>query len=88
MIQLPMRLSLLLCILVLPVFGEQVSYYREVVPIFKRSCNGCHHPGKLKGDLDLTTHAAILKGGKHGPILNTDGPGKSPSQLQTDRSVC
>lgn len=57
--------------------AESVSYYKEIVPIFKRSCNGCHHPGKMKADLDLTTHAAILKGGKHGVIVNVDEPAKS-----------
>src|SRR6188474_2932131 len=45
---------------------KPVSFYKEVVPIFKRSCNGCHHPGKLKGQLDLTTYDALKKGGKHG----------------------
>ncbi len=44
-----------------------VSYYRDIVPVFKRSCTGCHHPGKLKGQLDLTTYEALKKGGKHGP---------------------
>jgi WD40 repeat protein len=57
--------------------AQAVSYYKEISPIFKRSCNGCHHPGKMKGDLDLTTHAAILKGGKHGAILKLDEPAKS-----------
>src|SRR5438445_4156814 len=48
--------------------GEQsVSYSNDLVPIFKRSCTGCHHPGKLKGELDLTTYASFAKGGKHGP---------------------
>ncbi len=47
--------------------GEKpASFYREVFPVFKRSCNGCHHPGKLKGELDLTTYSAFQKGGKHG----------------------
>src|SRR5436309_5785177 len=46
---------------------KPVSYYHDLVPIFKRSCTGCHHPGKLKGELDLTTYQAFLKGGKHGP---------------------
>ena len=46
--------------------SRKVSYYKDVVPIFKRSCTGCHHPGKLKGELDLTTYAAFKKGGKHG----------------------
>src|ERR1700752_3158407 len=45
---------------------KPVSYYKDLVPILKRSCTGCHHPGKLKGDLDLTTHTAFAKGGKHG----------------------
>lgn len=58
--------------------AEPVSFYREVTPIFRRSCNGCHHPGKMKGELDLTTHVAILKGGKHGEILKLDDATKSP----------
>src|SRR5216684_1580977 len=54
--------------------AKPVSYYREVVPIFKRSCTGCHHPGKLKGQLDLTTYEAFLKGGKHGPAFKPGDP--------------
>ncbi|MCI0537365.1 MAG: hypothetical protein L0Z50_19285, partial [Verrucomicrobiales bacterium] len=53
----------------LPALGQDatpVSYFKDVFPIFKRSCNGCHHPGKLKGELDLTTYPAFQKGGKHG----------------------
>ena len=71
------RIAFLITILALTASAEPVSYYRQVVPIFKRSCNGCHHPGKLKGDLDLTTHAAVLKGGKHGPILDLTNAVKS-----------
>lgn len=44
-----------------------VSWYREVTPIFKRSCNGCHNPNKLKGQVDTSTYAGFLKAGKHGP---------------------
>lgn len=46
--------------------AADVSYYKDLVPILKRSCTGCHHPGKLKGQLDLTTYEALKKGGKHG----------------------
>jgi hypothetical protein len=46
---------------------KPVSYYNDIVPIFKRSCTGCHHPGKLKGQLDITSYEAFKKGGKHGP---------------------
>jgi len=45
---------------------KPVSYYNDIVPIFKRSCTGCHHPGKLKGQLDMTSHELLKKGGKHG----------------------
>jgi WD40 repeat protein len=53
---------------------KKVSFYKEVVPIFKRSCNGCHHPGKLKGELDLTTYTSFKKGGKHGAPFKSGDP--------------
>jgi WD40 repeat protein len=56
---------------------KPVSYTREIVPLFKRSCNGCHHPGKLKGELDLTTYAALTKGGKHGASFKPGQPAAS-----------
>src|SRR5438093_2107551 len=56
---------------------KPVSYYHDLVPIFKRSCTGCHHPGKLKGQLDLTTYPAFLKGGKHGAAFHTNDPAAS-----------
>lgn len=57
--------------------SREVSFYRDVVPLFKRSCTGCHHPAKLKGDLDLTTYASIQKGGKHGVSFVPGKPGES-----------
>ena len=33
-----------------------VSYYSQIVPILKRSCQGCHHPGDPNGDLIVTTY--------------------------------
>ncbi|MBL9171354.1 MAG: PD40 domain-containing protein [Verrucomicrobiales bacterium] len=51
-----------------------VSYTREVLPIFKKSCLSCHRPGKEKGGLDLTSYAAIVKGGKHGDLLSLKDP--------------
>jgi len=43
----------------------------------KRSCTGCHHPGKLKGELDLTTFSAFAKGGKHGAAFKACQPTNS-----------
>jgi WD40 repeat protein len=54
--------------------AKPVSYYHDLVPILKRSCTGCHHPGKLKGGLDLTTFVALQKGGKDGPTFKPGDP--------------
>lgn len=70
------------CATVLATAEEKpVSYYNDVVPILKRSCTGCHHPGKLKGELDLTTHAAFKKGGKHGASFK-EGDAKNSSVIE------
>ena len=63
----------------LPAFAadKPVSYYHDLTPILKRSCTGCHHPGKLKGELDLTTYAAFAKGGKHGVSFKPGAPKNS-----------
>jgi WD40 repeat protein len=65
--------------LILPLggFGDDakpVSYFHEVVPVLKRSCTGCHHPAKMKGELDLTTYATFQKGGKHGLSFKPEAP--------------
>jgi WD40 repeat protein/mono/diheme cytochrome c family protein len=54
-----------------------VSYYRDVRPIFNSNCNACHKPEKMKGELDMTSVAAMLKGGKHGHTVEPGTPGKS-----------
>lgn len=54
-----------------------VSFHTQIAPILKASCNGCHRPGKAKGKLDLTTHTALLKGGKEGAAIVPGQPGNS-----------
>ena len=54
-----------------------VSYYKQVRPILVANCNACHKPEKLKGDLDMTTVAMLLKGGKHGIEVVPGNPSKS-----------
>lgn len=46
-----------------------VSFHNDVRPIFQANCNACHRAGKAKGGLDLTSVAAIKKGGKHGAAI-------------------
>ena len=61
-----------------PIAAETpVSWWRDVTPVFKRSCNGCHNPNKLKGEVDTSTFAGLMKPGKHGPNLAAGDPVKS-----------
>ena len=56
---------------------KPVSYYKDIVPLFKRSCTGCHQPAKLKGQLDMTSYEAFKKGGKHGASFVVGKPKES-----------
>ena len=51
-----------------------VSFYREVFPIFRTACAGCHNGENAAGGLNLTSYASAVKGGKSGPLFV---PGKS-----------
>lgn len=53
------------------VAAAEVSYSKDIVPVLRRNCQGCHRPAKMKGDLDMTTHKALAKGGKNGPAFKT-----------------
>ncbi len=60
-----------------PITAAPVSWYHEIHPIFKRSCNGCHNPNKLKGEVDTSTYVGLLKRGKHGPNFVVGNPAES-----------
>ncbi len=57
----------------------QVSFEKEILPIFRSKCNLCHGDTKgVKGGLELKTLASIAKGGDSGDALV---PGKPDSSL-------
>ena len=58
---LAMMLVFSLCAPVLGADDKPVSFHNDLRPIFNASCNACHKPEKTKGDLDMTTYAALLK---------------------------
>lgn len=53
---------------------EKVTFQEHVLPIFENSCNKCHNPDKKKGDLDLTTFAALMRGGGSGAAVVSGDP--------------
>ena len=59
---------------------EQVKFFDESVqPILKANCLKCHgdDPKKLKGELDLRTRGAVLKGGDTAPAAVPGKPAES-----------
>ena len=57
--------------------AAEVSFQREVWPIFKRHCVGCHSEKKSKGKLRMDDVAALLKGGKVGALFIAGKPDDS-----------
>ena len=56
---------------------KPVSYYTEIVPILKRSCQGCHHPGDPNGDLIVTSYHELKRGGMAGESIISGKPDES-----------
>ncbi|MEM6691439.1 MAG: c-type cytochrome domain-containing protein, partial [Planctomycetota bacterium] len=44
--------------------AEAVSYHRDVLPIFRSKCFGCHQPAKALGDYRMTDLDGLLAGGE------------------------
>lgn len=53
------------------------SYARDVAPLLQRHCNGCHHPGREKGGVDLTRVSALVQAGRNGTPVVPGHPGQS-----------
>ncbi|MEK7950966.1 c-type cytochrome domain-containing protein [Luteolibacter soli] len=48
---------------------EGVTYEKDIQPLLKESCFGCHGERKQKGDLRLDSLEAALKGGENGKVV-------------------
>jgi hypothetical protein len=52
--------------------AEPVSFQRQVFPIIKTHCLGCHRrggEGYLASGLGMETYAELMRGTRHGPII-------------------
>lgn len=43
---------------------DEVSYARDVLPILREHCHGCHQPAISKGEFEMTRFEGLLKGGE------------------------
>ncbi len=51
------------------VADDSAKYSDAIAPIFKERCVKCHGPAKSEGKLDLSTAAAVVRGGENGSII-------------------
>jgi hypothetical protein len=55
-----------------------LTYETNVLPILSRSCLNCHNARTRRGGLDLSTLAALRRGGDGGPAVVPGVPSDSP----------
>lgn len=56
---------------------EPVTFEKDILPIFAAKCQVCHAGNLTEGKLDLSTYAALMKGGKRGAAVVTGKAGES-----------
>jgi hypothetical protein len=61
---------------------QAVSYADDVRPILQANCVSCHSPGSFSGELDLSSHAALMQGGRSGDVVVA---GSSSTSLLVDK---
>jgi WD40 repeat protein len=44
--------------------SSDISYYRDIRPIFQEHCQGCHQPAKRGGEYVMTSFKELVKGGE------------------------
>lgn len=60
-----------------PAPAAKVNFAKQIAPIFKANCLGCHSGPHPAEGIALDTKANILKGGVNGPILVAGKPAES-----------
>ncbi|HZV06849.1 MAG TPA: c-type cytochrome domain-containing protein [Gemmataceae bacterium] len=57
--------------------AEPVTFAKDIKPIFKQHCIGCHNADRPRGGLDLSTMAAVREGGTSGKAVVSGKPEES-----------
>ncbi|MGN6546329.1 MAG: DUF1549 domain-containing protein [Aureliella sp.] len=52
---------------------NKVSYARDVEPILRANCQGCHQPAKPQGEFEMTSFARLMAGGESGSAAVVPG---------------
>ena len=57
--------------------AKDVTYDKNIKPIFEKTCFKCHGSEKQKGKLRVDSLAAVLKGGQDGKVVEPGNSAKS-----------
>ena len=61
-----------------PAAATAVTFEKDVQPVLKKHCLTCHNAERPRGELDLSTFAALSAGGASGPAAVAGKPDGSP----------
>lgn len=59
------------------VVASNLTFTKDVLPVFRKYCNDCHSGPKPKAGVDLSSLAMVMKGKKGQPILKPGDPAGS-----------
>ena len=57
--------------------AEREFFEERVRPVLEKNCVLCHGGAKTRNGLEVTSRAALLKGGRRGPAVVPGDPGRS-----------
>ena len=57
--------------------SEAFIYEDIVQPILEKKCSNCHNGNKKKGQLSIENYKSLMKGGKHGVVIEAGHSGNS-----------
>ena len=66
---------------------KNLTFAKDIQPLFERSCFKCHGGEKQKGKLRLDSLEAALKGGENGPNIEKGNSAKSSIVISVARLI-
>ena len=57
--------------------AEETNYEDHIKPLFRNHCLKCHNTDDSEADLDLSSFAAVMKGGSSGQVVKAGRPESS-----------
>ncbi len=61
--------TLFLAALAAPALGKTIDFHRDVAPVLRDYCVGCHNNEDLEGELSVETFKSLMKGGENGSTI-------------------